>query len=77
MDSAGMIENNPLNGWYWTWLDVNSLRFIDLNGFTQFRLRFQSDDNDDLASDHLRFYSGDYENQANRPRLVIEYYIPK
>jgi hypothetical protein len=31
---------------------------INKTGTTQFRLRFQKDDNDDLAADYLKFYSG-------------------
>jgi hypothetical protein len=77
MDSAGMIQNNPLDGWHWTWLDPASFQFVNLNGFTQFRLRFQVDDNDDNGIDHLRFYSGDQKAIADRPRLVIEYYISR
>jgi hypothetical protein len=66
-----------LNGWYWTWLDSSAFEFINLNGITQFRLGFQVDDNDDLGNDYLRFYSGDYRELADRPRLVVEYYIPR
>jgi hypothetical protein len=76
-DTVGMIANNPLNGWYWTWLDSSAFEFINLNGITQFRLGFQVDDNDDLGNDYLRFYSGDYRELADRPRLVVEYYIPR
>ncbi len=76
-DSVGMIQNNPLNGWYWTWLDSSAFEFINLNGTTQLRLRFQLDDNDDMNNDYIRFFSGDYNGLADRPRLVIEYYIAR
>jgi hypothetical protein len=76
-DTVGIIANNPLNGWYWTWLDSSAFEYINLNGITQFRLRFQVEDNDDLGNDYLRFYSGDYGELADRPRLVVEYYIPR
>ncbi|MGB7875907.1 MAG: hypothetical protein WBL25_16110, partial [Anaerolineales bacterium] len=76
MDGVAMIENNPFNGWYWAWLESSAFNYIKLNGITQIRLRFQIDDDDDLAGDYLRFYSGDYEGLALRPRLVIEYYVP-
>jgi hypothetical protein len=69
-----MIENNPFNGWYWAWLDNSAFEYISRSGITQIRLRFQIDDDDDMADDYLKFYSGDYEGQADRPRLVIEYY---
>lgn len=74
-EAVGMIENNPFNGWYWAWLDSSAFEYIDLNGITQIRLRFQIDDDDDLANDYLRFFSGDHDQLADRPRLVIEYYV--
>ena len=74
MDAVGMIQNNPFNGWYWAWLDSSAFEFINLNGITQIRLRFQLDDDDDMAADYLRFYSGDYNRLPERPQLVIEYY---
>jgi hypothetical protein len=77
MDSVGLIQNNPLDGWHWSWIDSAAFQYIDLKGFTQFRLRFQLDDNDDLGIDQLRFYSGDHKELADRPRLVVEYYEAK
>jgi len=74
-DAVGMIENNQFNGWYWAWLDGSAFEYINLNGITQIRLRFQIADNDDLGNDYIRFFSGDYDDLALRPRLVIEYYV--
>jgi len=73
-DAVGMIQNNPYYGWYWTWLDSSAFQYINVAGITQFRLRFQLDDNDDRGNDYLRFFSGDSGNLADRPQLVIEYY---
>jgi hypothetical protein len=73
-DGVGVIQNNPFFGWYWTWLDSSAFQYINLYGITQFRLRFQVDDNDDRGNDYLRFFSGDTSNLADRPQLVIEYY---
>jgi hypothetical protein len=75
-DAVGIIENNPFNGWYWAWLDNSAFEYINRYGITQIRLRFQVDDNNDLANNYLRFYSGDHAELENRPRLVIEYYTP-
>jgi hypothetical protein len=75
LDSIGVIQNNPLDSWHWAWLDPASFQFIDLNGFTQFRLRFQVDDNDDMGIDQISFFSGNHGELANRPRLVVEYYV--
>ncbi len=73
-DAVGLIQNNPYYGWYWTWLDSSAFEFINLKGITQFRLRFQLDDNDDRGNDYIRFYSGDYGNVTDRPQLLVEYY---
>jgi hypothetical protein len=73
-DGVGVIQNNPYYGWYWTWLDSSAFQYINVYGITQFRLRFQLDDNDDRGNDYLRFFSGDTGNLGDRPQLVIEYY---
>ena len=70
-----MIQNNPYYGWYWTYLDSAAFPYINLYGITQFRLRFQLDDNNDRRIDYIRFYSGNTNNIADRPQLVIEYYL--
>jgi hypothetical protein len=75
-DIAGVIQNNPIDGWYWSTLDSSTFRYVSLNGNTQIRLRFQLDDNDDLGDDYLKFYSGDYSTVAGRPELQVVYYIP-
>lgn len=77
MNSVGMIQNNPVSGWYWAMLDNRAFPYINLFGVTQIRLGFQLDDNDDQGEDTIRFYSGDYPEQADRPHLQIEYYVPK
>ncbi len=45
------------------------------SGLTQIRLRFKSDDNNNSVANFLKLYSGNA-GAANRPQLVIEYYIP-
>ncbi len=75
--SVGMIQNNPVSGWYWAMLDSRAFANINLTDITQLRLGFQLDDNDDLGEDHVRFYSGNYPEQRDRPHLLIEYYVPK
>ena len=76
-EAVGMIQNNPLDGWYWTWIDSTAFQYIDLKGYTQFRLRFQIDDNNDGKNNQMRFYSGDQVEQTDRPRLVVEYYLSR
>jgi len=74
--SVGLIQNNPVNDWYWATLDGSALPYINRIGRTQIRLGFQVDDNDNLVDDYLKFYSGDYEIQKDRPQLLIKYYVP-
>jgi len=77
MDAAGYIQNNPFNGWYWAWLNPSAFQYINRYGITQIRLEFQIDDDNDFSDDYLRFYSGDHDELAFRPRLVVEYYVPR
>ena len=76
MNSAGTIPNTPVSNWYSKNLSGTAITYINKTGRTQFRLRFQYGDNDDLGADYLKFYSGDHANAAVRPTLVIEYYVP-
>ncbi len=77
MSSAGVILNNPVGGWYWAMLDSSADPFINLQGVTQLRLMFQTDDNDDLGDDYLTFFSGNHDALADRPHLLVEYYVPR
>ena len=76
LGSAAIVQNNPVGGWYWAVLNPAAFAYINKTGVTQMRLVFQLDDNDDLSADYLTFYSGDAEDQALRPHLMVEYYIP-
>lgn len=73
-NAAGVIMNTPVNGWYWAFINPSALQYINRYGITQFRLQFQLDDNNNFENDYIRFYSGNYENLRDRPRLLIEYY---
>ena len=72
--AVGVIQNNPAGSWYWSLLDVTAFPFINLTGVTQFRLGFQLDDNDDLDSDYIKFFSGNSKSAADMPQLLIKYY---
>ena len=73
---VGLIANHPTSdGWYSTSLLTAAYSYINRTGITQFRLRFQTDDDNDPAADFLRFYSGNA-TAANQPILVIEYSVP-
>jgi hypothetical protein len=74
--NAGGIPNLPVNNWYTkTWTGI-ILPYINTSGLTQLRLRFQLDDDNNSTADYIAFFSGDYGVAADRPQLVIEYYLP-
>jgi hypothetical protein len=76
MDSAGAIFNKPVDNWFSAELNIPALQYINTTGSTQFRLRFEVDDNDDLGADTIKFYSGDTSAPDYRPVLLIDYYVP-
>ncbi len=72
-----VITNTPSSGWYSGSLNSAYFGYINLVGPTQLRLRFAKDDNNNLAADYLRFYSGDFTTDATyRPVLIVTYYAP-
>jgi hypothetical protein len=76
MNWAGTILNAPVDNWFSADLEKNALPYINTTGSTQFRLKFQLDDNDDLGADTIKFYSGDTASLDYRPVLQVEYYVP-
>lgn len=45
-------------------------------GLTQIRLHFKLDDNNDAVANILSVYSGETTTAADRPQLVVTYYLP-
>jgi hypothetical protein len=76
MNWAGTILNAPVDNWFSADLEKAALPYINETGSTQFRLKFQLDDNDDLGADTIKFYSGDTVTLDYRPVLQVEYYVP-
>ena len=75
--AAMTILNNPTPaGLYSGAMPSGNLIYINKLGLTQFRLRFTSDDNDDMHADYLKFYSGNYAVAGDRPVLTVSYYMP-
>ncbi len=74
--AVGTIPNTPSGGWYSKVWTSGIFPYINKVGATQIRLRFQTDDNDDLGADFLRFYSGNASAVSDRPLLIVEYYVP-
>ena len=54
---------------------ANINKLSSSSGLTQLRLRFKLDDNNNAVANSLSLYSGNAAT-ANRPQLVIKYYIP-
>jgi hypothetical protein len=69
------FTNALVNGWYSQSLNPGDFMFINAGGVTQFRLRFGKDDNNDFGADYLKIFSGNATLDADRPLLIIEYYI--
>lgn len=74
-NAVGVLSNIPSTGWRTVTLKSKAYPFINLTGTTQFRLRFQTDDNNDNGADYLKIFSGNA-GTASRPQLIVEYYIP-
>lgn len=73
---VGAIPNTPSSGWYSKTWTSEILGYINKLGRTQLRLRFSTADNDDLSADYLKFFSGNATTSGDRPRLIIQYYVP-
>jgi hypothetical protein len=74
-NGALTFTKNKVNNWYAQSLNAADFVFINLDGPTQFRLRFKKDDNNDFGADFLKIYSGNAAEQ-NRPQLIVEYTVP-
>ena len=74
----GPFTPSLVSGWYTINLTSAKAYINKLStggGLTQIRLRFKLDDNNDAQANILKLYSGNA-TAANRPQLVIVYYVP-
>lgn len=62
--------------WYTTKVGYSNLALVNKYGVTQFRLRFNLDDNDDLSADSVKFFAGDAQDSF-QPQLIITYALPQ
>jgi CSLREA domain-containing protein len=74
-NNVATFSNTPVSNWYSALVNNTGRVYINRLGTTQFRLAFTTDDNNDNGADLMKFFSGDA-GAANRPQLVIEYYVP-
>jgi predicted outer membrane repeat protein len=73
--AVSTFSPTPVDNWYGATISGDGYVYLNLNGTTQFRLRFTLDDNNDRGADFVKFFSGNG-NAANRPQLIIQYYVP-
>jgi subtilisin-like proprotein convertase family protein len=71
---VGAFGVTPVGGWYSSPLNVTGRGLVNKVGLTQFRLRFNADDNNNFSANYMRFISGDY--TSGKPVLVITYSAP-
>ncbi len=77
--AVGPILPTPVSGWYSLNLTSAKTYINKLSasgGLTQLRLRFTLDDDNNAAANYLSLYSGNVLVTADRPQLIIEYYLP-
>jgi len=72
---AGVFSKTLYSGWHRAVLFKGAHAYINKMGRTQLRIRFLLDDNDDNIADILKLFSGNA-ILANRPQLIVEYYLP-
>jgi len=72
---VGLFPKKLYSGWHRAVLYKTAHPYINKKGRTQLRLRFLMDDNDNNIADILKLYSGNA-ILANRPKLIVGYYIP-
>lgn len=71
-----IYTDTTIDSWYAQDLQPADFQFVNKTGVSQFRLRFSMDDNNDRGADFLKIYSGNALLTADRPKLIINYYVP-
>jgi hypothetical protein len=74
--AVATFNATPVSNWYSAVIGSAGYPYINLTGTTQFRLRFETDDNDDNGADYMKLFSGNTATTSARPTLIIEYYVP-
>lgn len=57
-------------------LDDPHTPLVNTEGRTQFRVRYQNDDNGDFGSDYMSYATSNSFSAGDRPTLNVEFYIP-
>lgn len=74
--SIALFGATPVNNWYMAAVNNMGISFVNKTGSTQFRLRFTLDDNNNHIANYVTFSSGNWPTAAERPQLVVQYYLP-
>ena len=72
---AGIFTERLEGSWFAADLDPVAFPYINKEGGTQFRLRYDLSKSKNGRPDYIKFYSGDAE-ALNRPVLVLRYSTP-
>jgi hypothetical protein len=73
---AGTMSEVGIDNWRSATLNTAGVNSVSVAGRTQARLRFSTDDNNDMSADFIRFIASDYAPNPNVwPRLVVTYTI--
>jgi len=72
-NAVGVLGTISSTGWRTVTFKNTAYPYVNLKGKTQFRLRFQKDDNDDMSSDFIKMFSGNV-TTVDYPKLIITYY---
>ncbi len=64
--------SNPMK--IYSRLEIPDLGLLNKLGKTQFRIRYEQDDDNDSAADFFSYASADNANEAHRPTLKIKYF---
>ncbi len=73
--NVGRFIKTPEAGWYRAPLRARNYALVNLVGATQFRLRFEMDDDDNAVVDFLSFFTGNAPTLTDRPELIVTYYV--
>ncbi|MBI4769493.1 MAG: hypothetical protein HY784_03530 [Chloroflexi bacterium] len=75
--NVGVMKWKNRNGRFFKGeLNGAGLSLVARRGRTQYRLRYELDDDDDGRADRLYFFSGEARRRSDRPTLVVYYTLP-
>lgn len=70
------VSEKDVDGWYSQRLLLDHLQYVNPDGVTQLRLRFNKAATLNFKADFMSIFSGNDANVDNHPRLIITYFVP-